>query len=216
VTGGETSVSTGFIPSAHAFAFDNSWPAAPGMRLAGIGIGNAAKGLCGGMVFAALDYWHANRVPPAARPEPGSPLYRFIVRRLVGSWHLPGGIARYYRWMARPDADLALRTLTRHWPRVRGSLDDGVPVPLGVVTVAGRNPLRLGANHQVLAYAYTAGPSAVTLRVYDPNRGADDDVRIGFDKAARRAAAAFENNLGISLPVRGFFVTGYRPASPPG
>jgi hypothetical protein len=212
--------STGFIPSADAFAFDNSWPAAPAVRLRAplgrIGIGNAANGLCGGMVFAALDYWHADRDPPVHRPEPGSALYRFIVRRLVASWHLPGGVARYYRWMSRPDAELARRTLARHWPRVRGSLDEGVPVPLGVVTVAGRNPLRLGANHQVLAYAYTAGPSTVTLRVYDPNRGADDDVMISFAATAQRRATAFENNLGISLPVRGFFVTGYRPVGPPG
>ncbi len=208
--------STGFIPSADAFEFDNSWPAAPAVQLRRIGIGNAANGLCGGMVFAALDYWDADREPPTTRPEPGSPLYRFIVRRLVASWHLPGGVARYYRWMTRPDADLARRTLTRHWPRVLAGLNDGVPAPLGVVTVAGRNPLRLGANHQVLAYAYTAESSAVTLRVYDPNRGADDDVTISFPATAPGSGTAFGHNLGISLPVRGFFVTGYRPARPPG
>jgi hypothetical protein len=208
-----------FVPSAHAFGFDNSWPAAPAVSmrtpLGRIGIGNAANGLCGGMVFAALDYWQAGRKPPEQRPAPGTPLYRFIVRRLVVSWHLPTGVARYYRWMTRSDADLARRSLAGHWPRLRASLDDGFPVPLGVVTVAGRDPLRLGANHQVLAYAYTAEPSAVTLHVYDPNRGPADGACVRFGTALG-SGAMFGHNLGISLPVRGFFVTGYRPAHPPG
>lgn len=207
-------MATEFVPSAHAFAFDNSWPAAPAVTLGPIGLGNAAKGLCGGMVFAALDYWLAGREPPQQRPEPGTPLYRFIVRRLVESWRLPAGVARYYQWMTLPDTGLARRTLARHWPRVRASLDAGCPVPLGVVTVAGRDPLRLGANHQVLAYAYTAERSAVTVRVYDPNRGPANDARVRFGATVGNTAA-FGHNLGISLPVRGFFVTGYRPARPP-
>src|SRR5689334_2576507 len=57
------------------------------------------------MVFAALDYWHSGTAPPAERPEAGTPLFRFIVRRLVDSWRLPTGVARYYRWMLLPDGD---------------------------------------------------------------------------------------------------------------
>ncbi len=49
--------STGFLPWRHGFAFTNSWPPAPAVeiptRLGTLGIGNAARGLCGGMVFAA-------------------------------------------------------------------------------------------------------------------------------------------------------------------
>ena len=70
-----------------------------------INIGNAAAGLCGGMVFAALDYWHTGILPPATRPAPGEPPYRYIVRRLVDSWHLPAGVAQYYQWMNLPDGD---------------------------------------------------------------------------------------------------------------
>ncbi len=211
---------SGFLPSADGFAFPNSWPRAPAVAIATplrtIGIGNAANGLCGGMVFAALDYWHAGRRLPPGRPDPGTPLYRFIVRRLVRSWHLPAGVARYYRWMTLPDARVASRTMAGHWPRVRASLDHGRPVPLGIVTVATVNPLRLGANHQVLAYGYAAGPAGVTLRVYDPNRGPDDEIAISLEARAPAGTAAFGHNLGLSLPVRGFFVTGYRPARPPG
>ena len=69
-----------------------------------VGIGNAARGLCGGMVFGALDYWHAG----TRRRQPASTAlgcFRFIVRRLIRSWHIPVGVARYYYWMNLPDAD---------------------------------------------------------------------------------------------------------------
>jgi len=204
-----------FVPSDHAFAFANDWPAAPAVTvrplIGSIGIGNAARGLCGGMVFAALDYWHAGAVPPAGRPEPGTPLFRFVVRRLVASWRIPGGVARYYRWMCRSDADLTQRTILRQWPALRASLEAGAPTALGVVTVASANPLLLGANHQVLAYGYSITRTEITLRVYDPNRGPDDATWIRF----RADGHAFSHNLGLDRPVRGFFVTKYTPARPP-
>ena len=222
---------TSFLPSRDGFAFPNSWPSAPALRLpsplARIGVGNAARGLCGGMVFAALDYWHAGTSPPRDRPVPGSPLYRFIVRRLIDSWHLPAGVARYYAWMNLPDNDgrrrrsgyeltvlgLRRRTVSEQWPLVRASIDAGIPAALGVVTVASAWPGLLGRNHQVLAYDYSVSASTVSLAVYDPNSGPGDRVRIRFDTSK---PGPFEHSLNISWPVRGFFVTAYSPVAPPG
>jgi hypothetical protein len=76
-----------------------------------IDIGNAKDGLCGGMVFAALDYWHAQQPPPTVQPSPGDPLYRWLVRRLVDSWHLPVGVTQYYQWMNLPDGDTGFDVL---------------------------------------------------------------------------------------------------------
>ncbi len=217
-----------FVPSAHGFAFANSWPPGPAVSvpllIGSVGIGNAGRGLCGGMVFAALDYWHAGVAPPAVRPEAGTAVFRFVVRRLVASWHLPVGVVRYCRWMRLPDADVAERTAGRQWLAVKASIDAGVPAALGVVTVASASPLLLGANHQVLAYGYSIAGTEVTLRVYDPNSGPDDAVWIRFDTAGtsrpagtagRPAGAAFSHNLDLRRPVRGFFLTRYSPARPP-
>ncbi|MGH3305566.1 MAG: hypothetical protein ACRDOK_28655 [Streptosporangiaceae bacterium] len=205
-----------FRPSRHGFAFPNSWPPARAIAIrtpAGrVGIGNAALGLCGGMVFAALDYWRAGREPPAARPAPGAPLYRFIVRRLLQSWRLPA-VARYYLGMLAADGDLAGRTISRQWPRIKALLDRGQPATLGVVTVASANPFRLGHNHQVLAYGYQQANAAVTLLVYDPNSGPDDGVAVRFSTAA--PAGTFAHNIAVSWPVRGFFLTRYTPVEPP-
>jgi hypothetical protein len=211
-------VRTRFVPSRHGFAFANSWPAAPAISVrtpAGrIGIGNAALGLCGGMAFAALDYWHAGHVPPAAQPAPGAPLYRFIVRRLIESWHIPAGVAGYYCGMLSSDAGLARRTIARQWPRVRAFLDEGQPVPLALVTVASASPLLLGRNHQVVAYGYALDGPEVTLAVYDPNSGPDDGVVIRFS-TAQGSGARFAHTIEIGWPVRGFFLTRFTPREPP-
>jgi hypothetical protein len=226
-----------FLPSRHAFGFRNDWPSAPALSVPTfgrpIGIGNAARGLCGGMVFGALDYWYAGTEPPTRLPAPGEPLFRFIVRRLIKSWHIPAGVARYYYWMNVPDGDTArrvpgpfrshrtmphraglrMRSMAIQWPRIRAQLDAGRPAAIGLVTVAGPSPLQLGRNHQVLAYGYQVAESRVTLQVYDPNSGPNDDVYIGFDP--RSPGLGFTHSINIGLPVRGFFLTPYSPATPP-
>ena len=217
---GATVQRTAFLPSRDGLAFDNSWPSEPAVSwrtpFGRLGIGNAARGLCGGMVYAALDYWHAGRLPPGARPGPGSALFAFIVRRLIGSWQLPAGVLRYYRWQRLSGPDLRQRTVAGQWPQIQAALAAGRPVTLGVVTVASANPLLLGHNHQVVAWACELTGPRVRLSVYDPNSGPDDGVGIEFDaRLGSGAEGGFTHNLNLAWPVRGFFVTRYVPAPPP-
>ena len=223
----------GFLPSRHGFAFDNGWPDQPALTLptpfGDIGIGNAGGGLCGGMVFAALDYFLAGQDALPDRPAAGDPLYKFIVTRLIDSWHVPAGVAQYYQWMSLPDGDHVIRLLKRQviaerglgwrtvriqWPQVKKDLDRGLPVPLGVVTVASRNPKDLALNHQVLAVGYEVGGPHVKVQVYDPNRGRRDDVAITMDTSAPARPVPFDHNLGLGRPVRGFFRVAYTPRTP--
>ena len=223
-----------FLPSRHAFAFSNSWPEQPATTvhtpLGRLNLGNAKGGLCGGMVFAALDYWYAGQAPPVDQPAAGEPLYQYVVKRLVESWRLPAGVARYYHWMILPDGDrtvsvlgrrvtnrgLAWRTITVQLPRIKDDLDAGIPVPLGVVTVASANPAKLPLNHQVLAYGYEVTGGTVTLRVYDPNRGGDDGTFLRFDTSEPTKRIDITHNLGLGARrVRAFFGTGYTRSTPP-
>jgi hypothetical protein len=223
-----------FLASTGGFKFTNSWPSEPAVTLrtpfGDINVGNAGSGLCGGMVFAALDYWCGRRVPPVDRPAPGSPLYGFIVRRIVDSWNIPVGVAQYFTWMNLPDADTGFDILGRHvtvdrgvsgrtvlqqWPQVKHDLDQGMPSPLGIVTTRSNQLGDLGLNHQVLAYGYTENAGSVTLRVYDPNRGQNDDVTIRFDTDRPAPATTFAHNLDIGHDVRGFFRSTYASQIPP-
>lgn len=223
-----------FRPSERAFGFVNSWPAEPAIVVnSAVGrfdVGDASNGLCGGMVFAVRDYLAAGRTPPEPQPVAGTALYRFIVSRLITSWDIPRGVAKYYQWMGTPDGDVSFtlfghhvvatrgvswRTVVEELPAIRAELDAGRLVCLGVVTTHSLKPADLELNHQVLAYGYDVAGSAVTLRVYDPNRGRDDGVRITVNTAQPDRAAPFTHNLGIDHPVRGFFRVTYLPVDPP-
>jgi hypothetical protein len=223
-----------FLASRDGFAFTNSWPPAPAISMATafgeIDIGNAADGLCGGMVFAALDYWYAGVPAPTDQPKPKTPVYKFLVRRIIDSWHVPVGVGQYFTWMNLPDADAGFtafghrvvvehgvsgRTVSQQWPSISADLDRGIPCALGLVTVASRDPAKLGMNHQVLAYGYDVAGKNVTVHVYDPNSGQDDSVTITFDSSHPTKATTFNHTIDIGHPVRGFFRTAYSPVAPP-
>jgi hypothetical protein len=223
-----------FLASHDGFAFHNSWPSEPAVvfktPFGKVDVGNASGGLCGGMVFAALDYWHAGVLPPVDQPAAGTPLYKFLVKRIVDSWHVPVGIAQYYQWMGLPDGDsdysafgrrivveqgVAWRTIRLQWPAIKKDLDRGVPCGLGLVTVASRKPKDLGQNHQVLAYGYETSPELVTVKVYDPNSGQDDSVGISFDPRSPTQPTTFDHTINMGHPVRGFFRVAYSPVPPP-
>ncbi|WP_261565154.1 hypothetical protein [Frankia gtarii] len=246
---------SGFLPGSSAFRFTNSFDAQPLLALRlpgmpmGIGIGDASRGLCGGMIFAVRDLFEAGiAVPPDTEPpRRGTSLYGYLVRRLLASFDLPRGVARYYGLMrgadtyprprpagasrpgssrpVRPGSALGRlgvgwRSLADEWPRIRLDLDSGRLAPIGVITVHSADPLQLGLNHQVLAYAYTQVDTAVTLRVYDPNTPLEraDDVTMSFDLAAAGGDSGrvrITHSIAIGgRPVRAFFHSRYRWADP--
>jgi hypothetical protein len=194
-------------------------------------VGDASNGLCGGMVYTVRDFYEA-KIPMPADPQPavGTPLYRYIVRRLFDSFNLPGGVVKYYTWMNMPDADQSLLALTRHgigwhtineeWPQIRDDIDAGRACPLGLVTVRSINPMDLGRCHQVLAYAYDVEGPTLTLRLYDPNTdpntvpGAADNCYLSLDISHPSRKVSITHNVGIPHPIRGFFRTAYKPTDP--
>ena len=83
-----------------------------------------------------------------------------------------------------------------------------------------RTEARAGSDRSVsdgsVRYNFSASASQVSVQVYDPNSGPDDRIYIRFDSRAPAKPTAFEHNLNIAHPVRGFFRTAYTPATPPG
>jgi hypothetical protein len=207
-----------FLPSRHGFPFSNDFPTGPvvTMRLPGLGewpLGDATKGLCGGMAFAVRDYFEQGRSMPEGgeAPQPGSKLFNYLVRRLWDSFRLPGGPFRYFTWMGLADEVIFQRTLTHGWPYIRRELDRGKLSPLGFNRYRSRNPLRLGDNHQVLAYGYDWEPESgkVCLLLYDPDYSGRDDVTLTFHVRGPNMTQGIINSTGAT--VRGFFHTPYKP-----
>ena len=224
----------GFLPSTSGFRFPNSFPSVP-LRWIGIPgvlrvpIGDASNGLCGGMAFAARDYFERGQPPrPDTEPPDEGPLFDYLVDRLFDSFDLPLGPARYFELMNPLLGDgetiwarLGLaphgryrRMAQEEWPRIRADIDSGHPCPLGLVRVTSTDPIDLKENHQVLAYGYELDANRLTLRLYDPNRPDRDDVTISLDM--RTAAGPILLTTHPSgTRVYSFFRVPYRPAIPP-
>jgi hypothetical protein len=228
-----TKVVAGFLPSASGFRFPNAFPRVPLRRIGipgvlSVPIGDASNGLCGGMAFAARDYFEERRDLPGdtTAPEDG-PLFEYFVDRLFDSFDLPRGPVRYLELMNPTLSDgetiwsrlgvwphgRAWRMARTEWPKVRADIDAGHPSPLGLVRVKSTDPFDLKENHQVLAYGYTLDGNSLTLRLYDPNRPERDDVSLHLDVGDRPATTPTTTPAGS--PVFAFFRVPYVPASPP-
>jgi len=190
-------VVTRFRPSRFGFAYVN-------LRT------ETSGGDCGGMAYAALDYYRANRAPSALAPD------AFVLSRDVTSL-AANGLA-FLSWTLRPDRSTPLTespgalSRRRELPRLAEALRDG-PVPLGLIRV---HRLRdVGYNHQVVAYGLSRRGPIVRIRLYDPNHPGADDIVLQLD-VRERDAPMREYRAGTSLASwRGFFIERYSPIWPP-
>ncbi len=208
---------TCFEPAKHGFRFANrfAWPArARGWALARAGLRLVrlqadALGLCGGMCLAALDYYYAGRPIPEDNlpPRPGSPLFRYLLRRQLDSYaglRLP---LRVLRWMWCRDRHLDRLTLAE-FERLRVHLDGGAPMPL--VLIRARGLADPTVNHQVLAIGYTWEPltSRAAIFLYDPNHPTAQPT-LAFTVTPNKRVSGLSQSTGE--PLRGFSLGYYRP-----
>lgn len=228
-----TSQMTGFKPSANGLHFDNNFPSVPDLvfntPLGDLKIGDAANGLCGGMVFAALDYFNAGLpIPPDSTPPSSGDLFNYIVKRLFSSFDLPAGVLRYIELMnpmfpdgqtqvGKPGTAMIGRAwvmIRQEWPAIKMKLDTGQACPLGLVRVKSSDLGQLGQNHQVLACGYDLKDNYLTLSIYDPNYHNDDSVTLGLNLSDPLHVTPVTYSTGE--PLYCFFHTNYAFSMPPG
>lgn len=224
---------TGFVPSQHGFRFANAFPSVPDITiqipLGRVEFGDASDGLCGGMVFCALDYFLAGRpIPAITKPPTTGVLFDTFVRRLLNSFNFPEGVLRYIFLMhpEYPDDERrsgklftphgrAWQTIRVEWPLIKQMLDSGKPCPLGLVRVKSTDLSQLGQNHQVLATGYDVSDDLLTLFIYDPNYPNRDDLTLSMSLAAPEQTTPIMYSAPDRLPVYAFFHVNYKFRSPP-
>lgn len=185
----------------------------------------ANAGLCGGMVFATLDYYAAGRQAPDQLTDE---LFTYLCDRQTDSLDLPGGVFRYMAWQTTGDDSttmwgrrlregISYSTLTAEWPKVRRLLDGGHLAPLGLIRTASSNPKSLSENHQVLAYGYDLNEAAelLTLRVSDPNHPRDPNITLRLGTGNPDLFRPVVHNADADPPMRGFFLSSYSQPKPP-
>lgn len=175
----------GFLPSRNGLHFANSWPSVPafllGVGMVRLGIGDASRGLCGGMAFAVRDRFERGELPPADRvpPPSGAPLFEEVARRQLDSFdRLVVVPFRFWRASSGSAASRDRASARVAWPAIRAEVDAGRLAMVGLVRTAGWNPLHVGMGHQVAAYRYDERADRVTIGIYDPNHPDDDSVEL--------------------------------------
>jgi len=226
---------TGFVPSQNGFHFANAFPSVPDITIpipfGKVEFGDASEGLCGGMVFCALDHYLAKRpIPAMTKPPTSGELFDQLVRRLLNSFNLPLGILNYIVLMNPnyPDGDedrlngnvfaphgRAWQTIRVEWPIIKATLDLGQPCPLGLVRVKNADLSSLGKNHQVLATGYDVKDDLLTLFIYDPNYPNRNDLTLSMSLASPERATPIQYSALNDLPVFAFFRVKYKFRSPP-
>jgi hypothetical protein len=181
-------------------------------------------GLCGGMCFAALDFYVREGAPPFPRgqhasdnPAPGTPLRRYIWKRQLDSLVSDG--ARFLIWLVilnyvpsgwpfRGGPRWLLARSKREWGKLKASVDEGRPVLIGLVRATGN----VYENHQVLAIGYEEADEANgAIILYDPNcpdRASIISIRFGAQQLDGQESCSAD------APLRGFFCETYSPSEP--
>ena len=181
-------------------------------------------GLCGGMCFAALDFYlHGYDLSPFRGQSPddhpahGTDLRRYIWDRQLDSLVSDG--ARFLIWLVllsyvptvwpfRGGTRWLLTQSRREWIKLKTYLDAGKPVPIGL-TRATRNVFE---NHQVLAVGYKETDNVHgTIFVYDPNcPDTESSIHLEFGLQALNG----RESCRTEAPLRGFFCETYSPSDP--
>jgi len=218
-----------FRPSTHGLPWANSYPVGTPVYLfetpfGPFGVPDASRGLCGGMIYTVVDLQRAGSTSiPQTYTEPG--VFNHICRRLLQSWGLPFAWMKYWGWQNRPNRTKSIAgvpvqkgafdlTIEEEWPKIRAKIDTAELVPLGLVNVTGFSPLKLGLNHQVLAYGYDFDDATgeATIHIYDPNYPGDDTATLKFN--VNDLAKSEEIRIAHSCTgptIRGVFATDYKP-----
>ena len=186
-------------------------------------------GLCGGMSFAALDYYEAKLALPRGngpmdwptRTTPGGAILRtYLWKRLIDSLELNAAkvlvwmVALYVLpawWPFSGGSAWLLRESKKEWKLLKEHIDAGQPWPIALIGTT-KNPCD---NHQVLAYGYEdPGDGTGRIYVYDMNCP-DAERKIKIDMRGRALLAVEDCASTTRGPLQGFFCEDYKPAQPP-
>jgi hypothetical protein len=212
-------VRTNFDPRLHGFKFINRFElpglanlSLPGLNSSPFSLGNMVYGLCGGMCFSALDYFHAGRPVPdfASEEDVSLRLYNYLLTRQLNS--LAGGsLLKVIAWMAMDDSDLVTKMVQSEIPNLTAALAGGNPAVLVLIRVHGlTDPTH---NHQVTAIGYDLDPdnNSMTIHLYDPNHPGEEPT-LTMNLSRPKKGIKLTQSTGEAL--RGFFMSEYQPQVP--
>lgn len=160
-------------------------------------LGKAERGLCGGMVFSALDYYYSNKRIPNINQlniNDKDEIFRYIVRRLFDSFQIQAVLTYYILQLPITEAEYLNKHTSKQLDKILVKLKKGNPVPTTLILIKSYNPDRLGENHQVLlTHLHTLRDNLIEIKVYDPN----------YPKTERILRIELKNKIPIHIEMNG-------------
>ena len=205
-----------FNPVEHGFGFANAFTNHL-VHVPALGMDITTRGRCGGMAYAALDYWHHGLAVPDSTnlPADGTLLADYVMARMNDS--AIANAAKNVQFMLTPDnptwlhgIGVARTTREEEYPRLKQALAAGAPVPLGIVQA--RDVGALGGDHQVVAYGYEDLGRYSHVFIYDNNAPVPECV-LEFTTAYDSSETEVRESV-MGMTWRGFFVESYATQLP--
>lgn len=196
---------TAFQPNLHGFDFPNYFT----QDLQNPFTGGNVIGRCGGMSYAATDYFSRGSHAPRTGPKTpyGDALGDYIWARQLDSFG-----DSWDKWTVMPlqsDDQLRAWMFDDELPKIRARIDSGRAHPIGLISSGA-----VVEHHQVVACGYrVASAQEASLRIYDPNHPGPTLMilrlsRHGLIEQVARSGASWTP---IARWRMAFFKDGYQP-----
>jgi hypothetical protein len=177
------------------------------------GIDDIVYGLCGGMCFAALDYFNKGKQVPEFDEVDNINLrlFRYLWTRQLETLGF-SVIQKLITWSVLDDKTVTQKTARNEVPKIERRIKKGEPAVLVLIRVRGL--FAPTQNHQVLVtgYDYDSDTRDMTVHLYDPNHP-QRDPNLTMNLA--RPSKGIDLKQSTGEPLRGFFVIDYKTQAPP-
>lgn len=159
---------TNFNPLEHGYSFPNCFEFKGLSRIVKIIKNNFIYGMCGGMVFTALDYYFDQSKLPGFKAVNELPISytKYLWKRQTQSVPI-SVLLKIIKFASLSVSKSLQNTIQNELPRIIERLNDGLPAPIVIIRSSlFQNPTH---NHQVLVTGYEHNGSTLDLEIYDPN-----------------------------------------------
>lgn len=193
---------TNFNPPSHGYSFPNRFEFKGISRIKKFIKGNFIYGMCGGMVFTALDYYFDQYKLPGYLAVEDLPLSytKYLWKRQTESVSI-SVLLKIILFASLSVSKSMQKTNKDELPKIIERLNDGLPTPIVIIRSSFfQNPTH---NHQVLVTGYEDNGSILELELYDPNHP-KLDPRLIIKKSPKYLITQTTRE-----PVRGLFLNNY-------
>ncbi len=195
-------ITTKFTPLLNGYYFPNRFEFKGFTKIVKFVKSSFIFGMCGGMVFTALDHYFDQRKIPKYAAVDDLPLNytKYLWKRQTESVSF-SVLLKIVQFAAITKSKSLQKTIQYELPTIIERLNDGLPAPIVIIRSSlFQNPTH---NHQVLVTGYEDNASFLELTLYDPNH----------PKKYPRLVVSHFHEYSITQstgePVRGLFLNQY-------